>query len=184
MNSVELPLSVWNYLESQRFRILEDALAGAPLPQEQQQRPFEVHETLEAPGMQDPPPGWEGQEVLVDNFSTSDSVVATVSPMGTIETDTTPTSPNIIHLAVNGLDYPVFNEDNRDGADVDVGDNDDDTNIENDDEEKAQNVPTPAQMPNREGENHSHHVRLRRSQGVPFQRAENFTDSVIRSLSE
>ena len=51
VNSIELPLSVWNLLESERFRLMEEALTGAPLTQEQQQRPCEVHENLEVPGI-------------------------------------------------------------------------------------------------------------------------------------
>jgi len=31
---IELPLSVWNLLESQRLRFMEEALTGAPLTQE------------------------------------------------------------------------------------------------------------------------------------------------------
>ena len=73
---------------------------------------------------------------MVVNFSTSDSGVATISPTSTSGTDLTPSSPSIFDLAVTryGSDYPVFDENNGDGVDVDVSENDDDTNIENDDE--------------------------------------------------
>ena len=78
----------------------------------------------------------------MDSFLTSDSGVATMSPMGTTGTDTTPTSRNIFDLAVNcyGFDYHVFDKDNGDGVDADVSYNDDDANIENDDEENAENA--------------------------------------------
>ena len=39
VNSIELPLSVSNLLESQKLSFMEEALTGAPLTQEQQQRP-------------------------------------------------------------------------------------------------------------------------------------------------
>ena len=115
---------------------MEEALTGAPLTLEQQQRPYEVHENLEVPGIQYPFRGWEAQEVVVDNFSTSDSGVATMSPLGTSGIGTTPTSPNIFGVGVNrySVYYHVFDEDNGDEADADVSDNYDVTNIENDDE--------------------------------------------------
>ena len=72
-----------NLPESQRLWFMEEALTGATLTLEQQQRPYEVHENLEVPGIQDPFRGWEAQEVVVDNFSTSDSGVATMPPLGT-----------------------------------------------------------------------------------------------------
>ena len=87
---------MWNFLEIQRLRFVEELLTGAPLTQEQQQQPYEVHGNLEVPGIQDPIRGWEGPEVVVKNFLTSDPGVHTVSPMGTSETDTNPTSPNIL----------------------------------------------------------------------------------------
>ena len=71
---------------------MEKPLTVAPLTQEEQQRQYEVHESLEKPGIQDPIPGWQCQEVVVDDFSTSDSDVTTMSPMGTSRIDKTPTS--------------------------------------------------------------------------------------------
>ena len=61
---------------------------------------------------------------MVVNYSTSDFVVATMSPTGTSGTDPTPTSPNIFDLAVirYGFDYTLFVEDNGDGFDVDARD--------------------------------------------------------------
>ena len=112
---------------------------------------------------------------MVDNFPTSDSGVATMSSMGTCGTDTTPTSPNIFDIAFiqYGFDYPVIDDDNGDGVDVDVSEKDDDANIENNDEENAEKLPPVAQTLNRDGENHPHRFRLRRSEGVPFQGLEN-----------
>ena len=151
VNPIELPLSVWNPLKSYRPRSMEETLTGAPLTQEQQQRPDEVLEKLEVPRIQDPIRRREGQEVLVYKVSTSDSGVATMSPMATSGTDTTPTSPNIFDLAVNlyGFDYPVFDEEKRGGVDVDVSYNNDDSSIEYDDEQKTENVPPIAQTSNR-----------------------------------
>ena len=101
VNSIELPSSVWNLLGSQRLRFMEEALTGAAITQEQQQRLYEVHENLEVPWVQDPIREWEGQEVVVDNFSTPDSGAATLSPMRTSWNDTTGNSSNIFKLAVN-----------------------------------------------------------------------------------
>ena len=78
----------------------------------------------------------------------------------------------------------MFDEDNGGGVDVDVSNSEEDTNIENDDEENAENVPSVAQTPNREGENHPHPVWLRRNQRVPSKKFENVPESVIRSLFE
>ena len=61
LNSIELLLSVWNLLESQGIRFMEEALTGAPLTQDQLQRPYEVHKNLEVPGIHDRIRGWEGQ---------------------------------------------------------------------------------------------------------------------------
>ena len=112
----------------------------------------------------------------MDNFSSSDSCVATMSSMDTSGTDTTPTSVNDFDLAVNryGFEDPLFDGDNDDRVDVDVSNDDDDTNNENYDEGKAESVPPVAQTLNRERENHPHPVRLPRSQGVAFQRLKTF----------
>ena len=86
---------------------------------------------------------------MVKKFSTSDSGVATVSPMGTTRPDTTLTSPNIFDLAVTrlGFIYPLLDEDNVDRVDVCVSHNDDDTNSENDDQRSAKKLPTVSQTP-------------------------------------
>ena len=44
LNSIEIPLAVWNLLESQRQRFLEDAIAGAPLTEDEQARPYELRD--------------------------------------------------------------------------------------------------------------------------------------------
>ena len=106
--------------------------------------------------------------------------------MSSSGTDTTFTYPNVYHLAVNryGFDYPVFEEDNGDWYDVDVSDYLYETNIEYGDEANEEFVPPVAQTANLEGENHLHPVQLRRSQGVLFQRLENFPEPAIRYLFE
>ena len=48
MKSVELLLSM-EIVESQRLGFMKELLTGAPLTQEQQQQPHEVHETLDVP---------------------------------------------------------------------------------------------------------------------------------------
>ena len=147
---------------------MEEALTGAPLTQEQQQRAEEVHENLEVPGIQNPNWGCEGQQVLVVNFSTSHSGVSTMSPKCASWTDTIPSSSNIFDLAVDryGFEYRVIDEDNSDEVDVDVSEIYDNTNIENDDEANAENVPPVAQIPNRERGKHPHPVQTRRSQSA------------------
>ena len=60
VNSIELPLSVWNLLENQRLQLKDDALTGAPLAQEHPQRPCVVHENLEVPVINEP---FEGGKV-------------------------------------------------------------------------------------------------------------------------
>ena len=197
VNSIQLLPFASNLLQSQRLRFKEETLTGAPLKQEQQQRPNGVHENLKVSRIQDPVQGWHGQEVVVDNFSTSDSGVAKVSPMSTSGIDTTPTSPNIFDIAVKsyGFDYPVFDEVNGDGIDVDLSNNDDDTHLENDDEENEENIPLVAQTPYREiererererekRENDPHPVHLTRCQGVPLQSLEKFPESVISFFSK
>ena len=44
LNSIEIQLAVWNLLESQRLPFLEEAIGGAPLTEDEQARPYEVHE--------------------------------------------------------------------------------------------------------------------------------------------
>ena len=106
--------------------------------------------------------------------------------MGTSGTDTTPTSPNIFDLTVNryGFGYPLFDGDNGDGFDVDVSDIHVDTNIEYEDEVNADNVLHVAQTPSIKTENPPHPVHLQKSQRVIFQRLENVSESVVRSLIE
>ena len=89
VNSLEQLLSARILLETQRLQFMEEALVPAPLTQKQQERLYEVQEKLEILWIQDTIRGWEGHELVVDYFSTSDSSVTTMSPMGTSGTDTT-----------------------------------------------------------------------------------------------
>ena len=97
---------------------------GSTYAKKQLQRPYELHETLEAPGIPVPIRGCEDQETVVDNFSTSHLVAATMLSLGTRGIDTTLTSSNIFNQAVNryGHPYPVFEEDNSVGVEVDASD--------------------------------------------------------------
>ena len=126
-NSIEIPLSVCNLLESRRLRFMEKALIWGPLTDAERQRPYEVHENL--PDVQGPIRGWEMQEIVIDNASTSDSGVVTLSPTGTSRTARSSVSPTLFDLAVNryGFDYPVFDDDDDDSTEeVVMEDNDDD----------------------------------------------------------
>ena len=85
LNSIEIPLSLWNLLESQRLRFLKDAISGAPLTEDELARPYEVHEEANVPNLlpnhairQDALRDWEGQEIVIDNGSTTDSGIGTI----------------------------------------------------------------------------------------------------------
>ena len=76
---MDFPLAVWSLLESQRLRFLEEAISGAPLTEDEQARPYEVHEQANVPNLlanhamrQGAIRGWEGQEIVIDNGSTTD----------------------------------------------------------------------------------------------------------------
>ena len=186
LNSIEIPLAVWNLLESQRLRFLEDAISGAPLTEDEQARPYEVHEQANVPNLlpnhamrQDALRGWEGQEIVIDNGSTTDSGVGTMSPGTSTVTETTNVSPSIFDLAIDryGFDYPVWTDNSGDDVDVHGQEHFDD---DEEDEEDRENTPPAGVHENDDNQPQ----RLRRSNGVPFQRVENITNSVIRSLFE
>ena len=167
---------------------MEEALIGGPLTDAERQRPYEVHENL--PDVQGPIRGWEGQEIVIDNASTSDSGVATLSPTGTSRTARSSVSPNLFDLPVNryGFDYPVFDDDDT-TEEVVMEDNDDDDDDDDDeysddgsDNENKENVPPAASTPGQGGENQPPPNQLRRSTGIPFGRLENIPQSVFRSL--
>ena len=184
LNSIEIPLAVWNLPESQRLRVLENAISGAPLTEDEQARPYEVHEQANVPNLlpnhamrQEALRGWEGQENVIDNGSTADSGVGTMSPGNSTVTETTDVSPSIFDLAIDryGFDYPVWT--NNAGDDVDVHGQE---HFDDDEEDEEDKENTPPAGDNDDDDNQPQ--RLRRSNGVPFQRVENITDSVIRSL--
>ena len=186
LNSIEIPLAVWNLLESQRLRFLEDAISGAPLTEDEKARPYEVHEQANVPNLlpnhamrQDALRGWEGQEIVIDNCSTTDSGVGTMSPGTSTVTETTNVSPSIFDLAIDryGFDYPVSTDNSGDDVDVHGQEHFDD---DEKDEEDRENTPPAGVHDNDDNQPQ----RLRRSNGVPFQRVENITNSVIRSLFE
>ena len=183
LNSIEIPLAVWNLLESQRLRILEDALSGAPLTEDEQARPYEAHEQANVPNLlpnramrQDAIRGWEGQETVIDNGSTTDSGIGTISPGTSTTTDTRNVSPSIFDLAIDryGFDYPVWIDNSEDDVDV-LGQE----HFDDDREDQEDKNTTPA---GDHDDDHKQPQRLRRSNEVPFQRIENIPDSVIRSL--
>ena len=127
---------------------------------------------------QDAMRGWQGQEIVIDNGSTTDSGWGTMSPGTVTATETTNVSPRIFDLAIDryGFDYPVWADNSR--ADVDV---DGQEHIDDDDEEEEEDKEnTPPAGDHDDYGNQPQ--RLRRSNGVPFHRLENIIDSVIRSL--
>ena len=183
LNSIEIPLAVWNLLESQRVRFLEDAISGAPLTEEHA-RPYEVLEQANVPNLlpnhamrQDALRGWEGEEIVIDNCSTTDSGVGTMSPGTSTVIETTNVSPSIFDLAIDryGFDYPVWTDNSGDDVDVHGQEHFDD---DEEDEEDRENTPPAGDH----DDDDNQPQRLRRSNGVPFQRIENITNSVIRSL--
>ena len=184
LSSIEIPLAAWNLLESQRLRFLEDAISGAPLTEDEQARPYEVHEQANVPNLlpnhakrQDALRGWEGQEIVIDNGSTTDSGVGTMSPGTSTVTETTNVSPRIFDLPIDryGFDYPVWTDNSGDDVDVHGQEHFDD---DEEDEEDRENTPPAGDH----DDDDNQPQRLRRSNEVPFQRVENITDSVIRSL--
>ena len=87
-------------LEIQRLRFLGDAISGAPLTEDEQARPDEVHEQANVPNLllnrtmrQGAIRGWEGQEIVIDNGSTTDSGIGTMSPGTSTATETTNVIP-------------------------------------------------------------------------------------------
>ena len=79
LDSIEIPLAVWSLLESQRLRVLGDAISGAPRTEDEQARRYEVHKQANVANLlpnramrQDAIRGWEGQEIVIDNLSTTD----------------------------------------------------------------------------------------------------------------
>ena len=184
LNSIEIPLAVWNLLESQRLRFLEDAISGAPLTEDEQARPYEVYEQANVPNLlpnhamrQDALRGWEGHEIVIDNGSTTDSGAGTMSPGTITVTETTNVSPSIFDLAIDryGFDYSVWTDNSGDDVDVHGQEHFDD-----DEEDEEGKEKTPHSGDHDDDANQPQ--RLRRSNGVPFQGVENLTDSVIRSL--
>ena len=164
--------------------IFENAISGAPQTEDEQARPYEVHEQANVPNLllihamrQDALRGWEGQEIVIDNGSTTDSGVGTMSPGTSTVTETTNVSPSIFDLAIDryGFHYPVWTDNS--GDDVDVHGQD---HFDNDEEDEEDKENTPPAGDHDDDDNQPQ--RLRRSNGVPFQRVGNITDSVIRSV--
>ena len=182
LNSIEILLAVWNLLESQRVRFLEEAISGAPLTEDEQARPYEVHEQANVPTLlpnhamrQEALRGWEGQDTVIDNGSTTDSGIGTMSPGTSTVTETTNVSPSTFDMATDryGFEYPVWTDNSRD-VDVHGQEHFDD----DEDEEDKENTPPAGDHDDDDNQPQC----LRRSNGVPFQRVENITDSVIRAL--
>ena len=175
LSSIEIPIALWNLLESQRLQFLEDAISGAPLTEDEQARPYEVHEQANVPNLlpnhampQDALRDWEGQEIVIDNGSTTDSGVGTKSPGTRTVTETTNVSPSIFDLAIDryGFDYPVWTDNSGDDVDVQGQER-----FDNDEEDEEDREKTPPAGDHDDDDNQPQ--RLRRSNGVPFQRVEN-----------
>ena len=79
LDSIEIPLAVRKLLESQRLQFLEDAISGAHLTEDEHARRYEAHEQANVANLlpnrampQDAIRGREGQEIVIDNLSTTD----------------------------------------------------------------------------------------------------------------
>ena len=182
--STEIPLAWWNLHESQKLRLFKDVISGARLIEDEQSWPYEVHEQANVPNLlpnhamsQDALRGWEGQEIVIDNGSTTDSGIGTMSPGTSTVTETTNVSPSIFDLAIDryGFDHAVWTDNSGDDVDVHGQEHFDD--VEKGEEDK-ENTP-PAGDPD---DDDNQPQRLRRNNGVPFQKVENITYSTIRSL--
>ena len=123
--------------------------------------------------------GWEGQKIVTDNGSTTDSGVGTMSPGSSTVTETTNVSPSIFDLAIDryGFHYPVWTDNS--GVDVDVHGQEHFDDDEEDEEDRENTPPAGVDV-----DDDKQPQRLRRSNGVPFQRVENTTNSVVRPLFE
>ena len=182
--SIAIPLAVWNLLESQSLWFLEDAISGARLTEDEQARPYEENEQANVPNLlpnhamlQDALRCREGQEIVFDNSLTTDSDIGTMSPGTSTVTKTTNVSPSTFYLAIDcyGFDYPVWTDNS--GDDVDVHGLEHFYNDEEDEEDRDKTTPAA------DHENDDNQPqRLKRNNGTFFQRFENITDSVIRSL--
>ena len=138
---------MWILLESQRLLFLEDAISGAPLTEDELARPHEVHEEANVPNLlpnramrPDAIRDWEGQEIVIDKGSTTDSGIGTMSPGASTAIETRNVSPSIFDVAIDryGFDYPVWGVNS--GAVVDVhgqGHFDDDEEGEEDEKNTA-----------------------------------------------
>ena len=147
LNSVEIQLALWNLLESQRLRFLEDTISGATVTADEQAKPYEVHEQANVPNLlpnhamrQDAFRGWEGQDIVIDNRSTTYSGIGTMSPGTSTVTETTNVSPGILDLAIYryGFDYRAWT--NNSGDDVDVH-GQENCHDDEEDEEDKENTP-------------------------------------------
>ena len=146
--SIEIRSVVWNLLESQKLRFLENAISGAPLTEKQQARLYEVQEQANVPKLlpngamrQEVIRGWEGRKVVIDNGLTTDSGIGTMSPGTSTAIETTNVSPSIFDLPTGRyrFDYPVW-ADNC-GADVEVHGQEHFDDDEEDEEDKDNTPP-------------------------------------------
>ena len=92
---------------------MEDAISGAPLIEDLAARPYEVQEHANVSNLlpnhamrQGALRGWEGQEIVIDNGSTTDSGVGTMSPRTntvTVTTNVSPTSSIWLFIATGSI---------------------------------------------------------------------------------
>ena len=135
--------------------------------------------------MQDTIRGWERQENLINNVSSEDSGVATLSSTDSSGTVRSPVLLNTFDLAINrhGFDYTVLEGDAV--VEDDVGDNDDDDSDDDFvDDQNKENVRSLKLTAEQEQQNQLPAVRLKRSNGLPFGRLENCWQPVNRSIFE
>ena len=100
-----------------------------------------------------------------------------MSPGTSTVTETTNVTPSIFDLAIDcyGFHYPAWTDNSGDDVDVHGQEHFDD---DEENEEDRENTPPAGDH----DDDDNQPQRLRRSNGVPFHRVENITNSVIRSL--
>ena len=88
--------------------VLPYATVGAPPTEDEQARPYELHEQaiflnllLNRAMRKDAIRGWEGQEFVIDNGARTDSGIGTMSPGTSGATEMKNVSPSIFDLAID-----------------------------------------------------------------------------------
>ena len=181
--SVELLLSAWHVLESQKLRFMDEAFTGVLFTQAELQRLYKVYEYL--PALQDVFRCGGGPEIVNNNASREDSGAVTLSPVDTSGTLGSSVAPNIFDLAVDAYDFDCLVIESDDGDEVEVGQNFDDDDSDDhfvDDENKENEQPVKLKSEQNRDQQHPpmQLKATKRCNGLPFERLETLSQSVIR----